>query len=355
MAEPKKTQSASASSVIRPASANKEARESFAHEERIRIAAERNPANTLMNPDEVAGAYDLKRQLFTTIDGKARLITIEDLARFRDHIHRLERDIQRGHSKKFIGITPKQVIDLSHADDIKRANEQIKTAFPIVTKAGQVRFQTNAGPQSDRTRHYVDVLFLNYEATIAAAAEPAKLVKDMIRGPIKMTCDCGRSKYWYSYIQTIAKCKLGYAEHAFPKIRNPGLHGIACKHIIRVMHNLLHAATMLRFGENMIRTGRASVERKSQVLKKAEIERIEKEMRQQRTNTVRTSEEKRLARAAQPSAQARAKEMEAAKKAANKPVAKRPVSDAVFIRNLLSMGFTEQQAKAALAATKAQQ
>jgi hypothetical protein len=56
------------------------------------------------------------------------------------------------------------------------------------------------------------------------------------KGKVKYECDCRRFKFWFRYINTVAGTVLGRKEGGYPKIRNPQLSGVACKHILRVMH-----------------------------------------------------------------------------------------------------------------------
>ncbi|MFH0279347.1 hypothetical protein [Vibrio alginolyticus] len=59
-------------------------------------------------------------------------------------------------------------------------------------------------------------------------------------GRISFDCDCGRHQYWYRYLATMGNyCIAPPKEFAFPKIRNPELSGVACKHVLK-------AATMLQ-------------------------------------------------------------------------------------------------------------
>lgn len=50
------------------------------------------------------------------------------------------------------------------------------------------------------------------------------------------------------YLNTVAGTVLGRKEGGFPKIRNPNMTGVACKHILRVMHWIKVAARASIFG-----------------------------------------------------------------------------------------------------------
>ncbi|EPA1084307.1 phage tail protein, partial [Escherichia coli] len=70
-------------------------------------------------------------------------------------------------------------------------------------------------------------------------------------------CDCGRHQYWYRYIATAGNFALAPPkEYAFPKIRNPNLKGIACKHVIHAMTRLQSASWQLRIGQAMLQAAK---------------------------------------------------------------------------------------------------
>ena len=191
--------------------------------------AERSRSSTLIQPHEVKGEYDMERMLMTTLGGEIRPLTHEDLNQFR-HNAKIAGQRFKG------GITPQQVINLSRQEDRDRANQQIHVAVPAGANKGVVRFVTNAGPDSDVSRHNVEVHFKNYEAVIASPGDPKKIAYQLVKkSPVALFCDCGRWRFWFAYLATIGNYAYRYREPAFPKIRNPALSGVACKHILRVM------------------------------------------------------------------------------------------------------------------------
>ena len=205
-------------------------------------------ATNLLKPGEIAGDYDAARMLGTTLGGTLRAITAEDLRTFAASVRALGR--------KFTGgITAKQVIDLSSPVDRERANEQIRTAVPVAHMDGVVHFVTNAGPESHVTRHHVYVEFLNFSAAIASPAPLKDLARELAQGRIRWRCDCGRFNFWYSYIATVGQFIYGDKQVNFPKIRNPHLTGVACKHGLRVMQQLSSPMVRLRL-EKLIEDGR---------------------------------------------------------------------------------------------------
>lgn len=261
-------------------------------------ASERDLAKTILNPDEVWGEYDFGRMLFTTLGGVARPLTNDDLKQFRYNSQQL--------GKKFKGgIKSKQIIDASLPIDRERANKEIRQAMPVTSRKGTVHFQTNAGPNSDKTRHHVFVEFMNFDAVVASPQPPNRIVGQMLNGYVKIECDCGRWRYWYRYIATIGRFNQGRPEPGFPKIRNPNLHGVACKHILRVMQQVTASPTFKNYAMHMIEQARASVQAKQKDTTVKEMADLVKKLSSEswRQRQVRTTEEKRAARKYTPSQQ----------------------------------------------------
>lgn len=206
----------------------------FAEKELEGEGAKKGSKPTFLRPDDVSGDYDFKRALMTTLgmkaDSQPRLITVADLEAFRKNIDALAKNYGGG-------ITPEQVISLSLQDDIDRANAQITSAMPFRRKAGRVEFLTNASTESKDTVHYVNVEYLGFSRVVFDTSKTSTFsVKNLVaNGKVKFECDCGRYKYWLRYLNSIAGTTLGRIEPGFPKLKNPQLQGVACKHILRVM------------------------------------------------------------------------------------------------------------------------
>lgn len=207
----------------------------IAEQEREGEGAKKGSKPTFLRPDDISGDYDLKRALMTTLgmksDSQPRMITQADLEAFRKNIDALAQNYKGG-------ITTEQVISLSLQDDIDRANTQIRTAMPYRRKAGYVQFMTNASAESKDTAHYVNIEFIGFSRVVFDTNKTSLFsVKNLVaNGKVKFECDCGRYKYWLRYLNSIAGTTLGRIEPGFPKLKNPQLQGIACKHILRVMH-----------------------------------------------------------------------------------------------------------------------
>ena len=316
------------------------------------LNAQREQSKNLLSPDDVSGEYDAARLLFTTLGGELRPLTYDDLKQFQYKV-RLAKD------KYKKGIKPKDVINFSLPDDRERANQEIRAAVPLSTKAGELKFTTNAGPNSKKTRHYVTVRMLNFEAAVVSPIEPAKIVNQVIKGPVAFTCDCERWRYWYAYIATVGGYNAGYREAAFPKIRNPDIQGIACKHILRVMAQMEQSPTLKGFVASLIDREREAVERKRKAVQQRDMKQLEQSFRREssRQRQIKTTEEKRQARNSTPSAIARAaaRAKEKSVKAAAAEAAKRGIDAQIAATERLlrsTPGLPESAIQAALQAAR---
>lgn len=252
--------------------------------------AQRAVARNILNPNEVTGSYDAGRVLLTTIGGQARPITAEDLAVFRQNIQTVQRRLKGG-------IRARQVLDMSLQIDRERAQREIRMAVAASAANGKVRFVTNAGPNSDVPRHHVTVEFLSYGAAASAGAKSTKQAAGWMRKqPLKFDCDCGRHRYWYRYISTIGGFNAGRPETGFPKIRNPRLVGVACKHVLRVMAEVESSGAVLQFLTKLLDRARQSDDNKA-VLRQAQKE-AEEAAKKSRSRDIKTTADRQKAAAA---------------------------------------------------------
>lgn len=332
----------------------KEAREAFEFDLKRRLGDQ----DKILSADDMGGLYDPKRALFTTIDGKPRMLTSDDILAFKAAVKDIKRMHGQHSEKASGGILIKRVIDLAASEDRERANKQIHTVFPVANRGGVVEFKTNAGPNSNVSRHTVMVQFLNYDTAVSGGQPAADAAKSLARGKIKFDCDCNRHTFWFRYIASIGNFNYGRTEDGFPRIRNPKLFGIACKHVVKVMGVLGHGGTFNYFATRMITNGRKTLSSKQKVMSVKEQQAfIDKAASaRKRDRTVKTSEEKRLERAAQPANQRRA--AEAAKvRAANESLrtthaakVNKPVPLDKKIKAMMRLGYTEQAARIAITA-----
>lgn len=201
------------------------------------------PRPMFLRPEDIAQGvdYDVEKVLYTTLGQQKgeppRRITRDDILAFQDNILLLKDQYKKG-------ITVQNIINLSLQDDIDRANQQIYMSVPLSRKSGLVHFLTNAGPESKVQNHHVEVEFANFGSVVFdIKKEAVNTVKNRIaNGKLKFECDCERHTFWFRYMATIGGYGLGRQEGGFPKVRNPHLSGVACKHVLRVAQWIISPA-----------------------------------------------------------------------------------------------------------------
>ena len=223
---------------------------------------QRLASGVILSPEDIGGGYSAGRALQTVLNGQRRTITSDDLKRFA----KLTKDL----GKKFAGgITAKQLIELAQPDRRERANTQIHYAVPMEIRGPRLHFTTNAAPGSRAARHNVWVEFLGLSAASASSAKVETLAKKMAAENIKVDCDCEDWRYVFRYVATVGNFNAGRPETGFPKLRNPQLDGVACKHVLRTVH-LLAAPVAQRKLAQMIELARGTLKKDAvqRVLKK---------------------------------------------------------------------------------------
>lgn len=270
-----------------------------------RASAEKAPRSVILGKNDVQGEYDVHRVLTTTLDGnKARSITSDDLVAFR-------RNMQLAQKKfKGDGITARQVIDLASSrgleyakpidngyySDIDKAKREIRMSAPVSAMGGDVRFITSAGVNSKVTRHHVLVRFNAFAqaanklmSSELKDTQAAKEVAGWLRKQkLAFDCDCERHRYFLRYVATIGNFNAGRPEHGFPKIRNPKLKGVACKHVLRTMAEIESSPAVLNFMTKHMDKVRTSANNTAKTQKSQEA--FDKETNgKKRPSTIKTS------------------------------------------------------------------
>ncbi|WP_342315738.1 hypothetical protein [Lysobacter sp. FW306-1B-D06B] len=301
-----------------------EAKHRFETDRREREAAGKAPRSIILSPNDVRGQYDAGRVLTTTLGGERRPLTHEDLATFR-------RNMQTVGKLTAPGVTARQVIDIASSGplmtklgdigDLGRAREQIKMAAPVAATVSiqsrrslDVRFLTDASPDSKVARHTVIIRLLGYgeQLRILAAAplDPDKAEAEKARTPkqaadalrkgyLAFDCDCERHRYFFRYVATIGGFNAGRDETGYPKVRNPTLRGIACKHVLRVMAELQSSAGILSFLEKAMSKAQASIEKRvSHAATQAEADAVAAKQAAKPREILTTEQRKAISRAA---------------------------------------------------------
>ncbi len=146
------------------------------------------------------------------------------------------------------GITYAFLIKNSLEIDVKRANNQvsdgrgINKATLVGIKGNTVSVNVKASSVSKHENHRVKIRMEQWEELLVSPPDRNydKAAQLACAGRISFDCDCGRHQFWYRYLGTMGKYQITPpSEFSFPKIKNPELVGVACKHVIR-------ATTMLQ-------------------------------------------------------------------------------------------------------------
>lgn len=282
----------------------------------------------ILTRKEVQGEWDASRVLWTTLGGQVRPLTANDIATFRHNVRQVA-------GKYRGGIKPRQVIDLAsgkplnyasnvinggavpeYRSDIDKARREIRTAIPVSSVKGVVRFFTNAGEDSKVTRHTVTVELMGWTSALGELAgvktgdtkAVRSIANKMRKGYVKFDCDCERHRYFFRYLASTGGYAYGKQETGYPKIRNPNLVGCACKHVLRVMAELESSGTTLSFLTKALERANEDTMRTTLSQKQAE----EALKKQKASARIKTSEQRKA------EAQ-KARDRRAAKKAAEKP------------------------------------
>ncbi|QFT40097.1 MULTISPECIES: phage tail protein [unclassified Vibrio] len=169
----------------------------------------------------------------------------------KDDLIKFDKARQR-HKEKYdsrtAGVTYHFLVKNSREIDVKRANNRVDDGSGI-TSANLYAIKNNvalvnvkASSVSKHQHHRVKVRFEQWDELLQEPpnGDYNKAVQLACAGRISFDCDCGRHQYWYRYLATMGNyCLAPPKEFAFPKIKNPELSGVACKHVLK-------ATTMLQ-------------------------------------------------------------------------------------------------------------
>lgn len=258
--------------------------------EYVEQRAQAEAEGRILTRREVQGEWDASRVLWTTLGGQIRPLTANDIATFRHNVRQVS-------GKYKGGIKARQVIDLAsgkplnyvsnqinggarlkYRSDIDKAKGEIRTAIPVSSVNGVVRFLTNAGPDSKVTRHTVTIELMGWTSALGELAgvklgdtKAVRTVANRMRkGYLKFDCDCERHRYFFRYLASTGGYAYGKQETGYPKIRNPHLIGCACKHVLRVMAELESSGTCLNFLTKALERANSSTPRTTLTQREAE-------------------------------------------------------------------------------------
>ncbi|HHN5367824.1 TPA: phage tail protein [Escherichia coli] len=202
---------------------------------------------------------DLDRFLKLGKKKEGTFFTAEDMKRFIEN-----RKAHRGSFASNVpGITWAQMGAQSKKIDIDRASNRVDDGSGI-SKAAFIGLQhsiaivnVTASNVSKHQNHRVRIRFETWDAAVESAGNPDENINNIARklcaDRVSIDCDCGRHQYWYRYMATAGNyCVAPPKEYSYPKVRNPDLTGVACKHVLHAMNRFqsstwhLKIATQLR-------------------------------------------------------------------------------------------------------------
>ncbi|PHM39192.1 tail stability protein [Xenorhabdus mauleonii] len=200
--------------------------------------------------------------------GKKRdgtLFTQDDLKAFEQNRQKVRTGFQTGTA----GITYPQLIASCTTIDVKRANNTvddgsgIKTAAFIGMEHNIALISVTASDQSKDKHHRVKIRFEEWDTALehlsVAENNTSRVVRQLCAGRMSFDCDCGRHHYWYRYIATAGNFAVSPPkEYIYPKIRNPNLKGVACKHVIHAMTRMQAGTWQLQVGRLLQKNARAT-------------------------------------------------------------------------------------------------
>jgi hypothetical protein len=247
----------------------------------------RRLSKIILAPDAISAKTSAARLLTTTLGGVIRHITNADLAAFSKSAKALG-------SKLRTGVTAQEIIDLSQLADRQRARQEIRSSIATRLHQGSVLFTTPSGPESKVTRHFVTIEFPGYGSAVSYPGSSLKSATELVKAPLKFDCDCPHHKFRHRFVATAMGCNSGRPESGFPKMTNPTLIGIACKHVIRTLTELQGSMFVRKQIAKMIDADRARLtsSAKTRVITTTRAE-ADKALKS-RARAVRTTDEKHL-------------------------------------------------------------
>lgn len=308
---------------------------------------QRLASDIILSADDLSGDYDFERALFTTLGGKVKRITNSDLEQFRHFRRQLGAKYKGGITvQQIINFSTELVSHVTGTSDRDRAQKEIHTAFPVTHRGGRVQFQTNAGKDSEVSRHHVVLEFMDYPSAVATDVHSDRAAQLMCKGKVKIDCDCARQRYFFRYIASVGNFNAGRHEDGTPKITNPTLKGVACKHIVKVAALVKQSGVFRKYATRMIEQARRTLKPDNKVANKlSEMQQLAEEIGKEnnKSRAFKTTAENRAKRQATPSykraaAQAQKKALE---KAAVK--AKKSVNPAREIQRQLQVAETNMR------------
>lgn len=210
-------------------------------------------------------AEEVLKKINLNSGANTRKIDFADLRAFKRIMQSRQEDFKRNLIRG--GIHFQTIISRSKREDIERFEKQINTAFCArKDRNGVILFRVNASANSKVSHHMVSVQFMNFPMALSSGNITQALARSVLDGPVRFDCDCGRHRYWYRYLATLGGFAYGRPETGFPKIRNPSLVGLACKHVLYVARMCMRSKAMIKDMQGYIKTYRTNPNHRAQTI-----------------------------------------------------------------------------------------
>lgn len=197
--------------------------------------------------------------------------TVDDLKRFVEANARAQKTFRRD----VRGVPLLQLEKASAHDDVLRSRNVRSATLYKVNK--NLLFFSVTG--NSRPHYQVRIRLEDWDVALHSPyANALTAARTVATGRISFDCSCGRHQYWYRYLTHIGGFDVNPpAEQDFPKIRNPGLKGCCCKHVLKVLRvlksNTIHAFLATEIDRQAANVGFADTVR-SRFLKADEVRQV---------------------------------------------------------------------------------
>lgn len=196
--------------------------------------------------------------------------TIDDLKRFVAANERAQKNFRR----EVRGVPLIQLEKSSDPADIQRSRN-VRSAMLYKVNKNLLFFSVTG---NTRAHYQVRVRLEDWDMALHSTAMPLVSARTVATGRISFDCSCGRHQYWYRYLTSIGGFDVNPPkEQDFPKIRNPGLKGCCCKHVLKVLRvlksNTIHTVLAGEIERQSATIGFADTVR-SRFLKADELRRV---------------------------------------------------------------------------------
>jgi len=181
--------------------------------------------------------------------------TLQDIQQFGAAKKRVERSF-----KATAGAPIIKLLASSLHDDVMRANTQIRGGGLHQVTGAVLHFNI---PSSGQTRgapafYGVRIRLDSWNNHLTSYSDYKDAVRESVKGNVSIDCNCGQFQYKYRYVATAANVSLRPYEKDFPKIKNPNLHGMCCKHLIKAL-SLVRTPTYAKLLEKQMEKQSSSV------------------------------------------------------------------------------------------------